>query len=155
MRNTKRHKYVVGRNPDVDDETVIEWFWESGFVQPTSATALLSRSTGVQQDEIKLKTQGDKPTILELVDSQSVIIQRPDYVYWGGKWWMAAAQSQWLQMGRNSFNTFGCQYNTRAAFNSQIPPAFETEFDPFIEVVGSLERIVELSLKSLINKIGE
>lgn len=159
MRNVERHKYAVARQPNADDETIVEWFWEQGFVQPTSATSLLSRDAAgavVQQEEIKIKTRGDKPTILTLVDSQGGIDLRPDFIYWNGKYWGAAAQSQWLQMGRSGFNTYVGQYNSRASQPAIFgtPPAFAEEYDAFIEAVGSVERVVELPLQSLINKIG-
>lgn len=154
MRNLQRHKVVVGRQGDVDRQD-ITFYTVDMFVQALKLedTAVMTKEFMeiVVQDWIKVFCAIDFPQT-RIVDGNKIL---RDWVFWEGKWFAPVEEAKFVKMGGKTYYERYCLWasNVDYSFLPVPPPAFDTEYYPFLDAVGQTTMAVEMAYLPLINKL--
>lgn len=153
MRNLQRHKVVVARQEGVSESDItyynVDMFVQAPRLDDTAVTSSTSSGTRLL-DWIKTYCALDFPKT-QIVNGTI----RRDAIYWEGKWFRVLEKSDFVKMGNKTYYERFSQWASDfdASIYSTPPPAFETEYTPFLDAVGQTTMAVEMVYLPLINEL--
>lgn len=169
-RNLARHKIAIATVDSINADGSYNWEfkWEDAFVQPTAPYISIRVDDVVNSidREIEILTKSYYPKNRELLNTNNIPVLLSDYIFWNGLWYGAYAEAQWVSMGRSSYNRYKAFYSSGDSIWNEagvilgnnklpdVPPAFQTEYQAFLDSVGGVTNMVELLYLPLINKLS-